>query len=234
MENALQFIREVQPDILLLQEVFWQEGAEPQHLDLLAEAMAVPHTAYAPTSGHHDAPGYHKHGNAVLSRWPITQEESRFYDVPYNDDYRETADWTFAPRNLQNLRVATPGGELQVLNTHGIWGYDGRDNERRLAMAEVISGEIAGNGIPTILAGDFNTDPDTETVGIIERKLTNIYKGKISSTFNMLHKTKPIFAQLTVDMMFASPSLRVIGAECPEVNVSDHRPLVTRFAWPTK
>ena len=73
-----------------------------------------------------------------------------------------------------------------------------------------------------VLAGDFNVQEKTESIGLIETHLTNIFKGERSSSFNMKHKTNPGFATAVVDMVFVSPSLTVLEHRQCDENVSDH------------
>src|SRR5581483_9037709 len=118
--------------------------------------------------------------------------------------------------------------ELNVFNTQGIWGFDGDDNERRLAQAQVIVKEL-GSLPRVILSGDFNVKEQTKSIALIEDRLKNIFKGERTTSFNLKHKTSPGFATAVVDMVFASTDLKVIEHYQPDVNVTDHLPQVVVF-----
>jgi len=156
-------------------------------------------------------------GNGVLSKFPVKASGTVFYDVPYDTNFVDKADFTQAPRNLQHACVEVGGNVVNVFNTQGIWGLDGYDNERRLNMARMIAKEI-GDKKNVVLAGDFNVKEGTETVAVIENRLLNVFKGELKSSFNMKWKVNPNFATAVVDMVFISQDIKV--------NVSDHRPLV--------
>ena len=84
--------------------------------------------------------------------------------------------------NFVHASVALPEKLLHVFNTHGIWGFDGFDNKRRLAMSQKIIGKIEGKK-PLILAGDFNILPTTSTIKNIENHLTSVFKNALPTTF---------------------------------------------------
>ena len=97
--------------------------------------------------------------------------------------------------------------------------------DRRLQMGRIIAKEIQDKKT-VILAGDFNLQPDTDTVKLITKHLTSVFGSSLISTFNMKRKTNPGYATAAVDMVFVSTDIRVLSAKCPQVEISDHLPLV--------
>ncbi|OGK23921.1 hypothetical protein A2954_02330 [Candidatus Roizmanbacteria bacterium RIFCSPLOWO2_01_FULL_37_12] len=178
-------------------------------------------------------------GNAVFSRFPILEQEFTYYSRQYSERKEETpTEFISAPRNLQSCRIKIKNKVLNIFNTHGIWGFDGRDNKERLRMGETISAKVKGLK-NVILAGDFNLSPDTETIKKIEKHLRNVFKDELKTTFNMKIKTEVVnklyffdrndlkgFARAVVDMVFVSPDLKVVDKYQPRVDASDHYPLV--------
>jgi endonuclease/exonuclease/phosphatase family metal-dependent hydrolase len=92
-------------------------------------------------------------------------------------------------------------------------------------MVEKITERIKGKE-RVILAGDFNFNPDTESGKKIEKFLINIFKDEIRSTFNTRRKENPAFKNVIVDMIYISSDLKIIERYSPDVDVSDHLPLV--------
>jgi len=78
-----------------------------------------------------------------------------------------------------------------------------------------------------ILAGDFNVSPNTKTMEQVEKYLCNIFKNELTSTFNMKRKTKSGYAAAVVDMIFISKNIKVINKKSPNIDISDHLPLVS-------
>lgn len=228
MDELLAFVREVNPDVLLLQEVY--NGADPswerkfRSMDVFREEFDYPYDAFAAAFLEQTDFGEVPQGNAVFSRFPIEGQEVFFYDVPYGPRW-DVPPYEKTPRNLQRVEISVGGTPVQLFNTQGIWGTDGADNERRLAMGACIAERVKAHE-RVILAGDFNVQEKTETIARIDALLANVLKGRLATTFNLRRKTHPVFATAVVDMLFVSPSIRVVEASCPNVDVTDHLPIV--------
>ncbi len=84
-----------------------------------------------------------------------------------------------------------------------------------------------------LLAGDLNVLPNTKSISNIEKHLKNIFKGKVKTTFNVKRKagqkTTPIISEIIIDYIFASSDLKIINSHCPQVDISDHLPLICNF-----
>jgi endonuclease/exonuclease/phosphatase (EEP) superfamily protein YafD len=131
------------------------------------------------------------------------------------------------PRELEHVVIETPNGDVNVFNLQGVWDLDGDNySEQRKKMAEVIVTAVEGKE-HVILGGDTNARPTNKAIQQIEAKLINVFKGQLKTTFNMRHKDNPGYATSVVDMLFVSPNdMEVLSRECPNVNISDHLPLV--------
>ena len=81
----------------------------------------------------------------------------------------------------------------------------------------------------SILSGDFNVRAGTRSIRQIERHMSNVFEGRLVTSFNMKRKFAGGFSTSVVDMIFASPSIRILESYCPDVDVSDHMPLVVIF-----
>lgn len=237
LDEAIAWIKQEDPDVIAMQEVY--DGKDPswerrfRSMDVLREALGYPHAAFAPAFLERTAFGKVEQGNAVFSRFPMTESAPIFYDVPYGEREDKPEYFERTPRNLQRVALDVNGIEMDIFNTQGVWGKDGRDNERRIEMGRVIA-EAVRDAANVILAGDFNVNPDTESVSRIERELGNVFKDGLASTFNMKQKTNPVFATAVVDMVFVSPTMTVVSKSCPNVNVSDHLPLLVTLEIPDR
>jgi endonuclease/exonuclease/phosphatase family metal-dependent hydrolase len=236
-ENIKKFIRHEQPDILALQEVHHAEYAPTEKewhtVQKLTNILGYTHYAYAPSMAKNQEGGKKiQYGNAVLSRVPIRSTRSIFYDVPYNGAYEDIPnDYRFTPRNLQHAELDAGSTMLHLFNTQGIWGFDGKDNPRRLNMGKIIAKEIAGK-IPAILAGDMNVQENSKTIKKIERHMSNVFKGELKTSFNLRRKPADKFSEAVVDMIFASPEIKIGRHYTTHDNVSDHLALVAEIEIP--
>lgn len=228
-DPIVDFLKRENPDICLLQEVF-----DDDNYASLQKQLEFPYSHFAPAFDEIIDDKKVVQGNVILSKFPLHEIGVTYYDVPYGirDNRREA--YQFTPRNLQHVSTTISKTTLHVFNTQGIWGEDGWDSERRVAMAEHIVNEI-GNTTPFVLAGDFNLQPKTKTIGIIEKKAKNVFKDELQTSFNIKRKDLvnfPGFATAVVDMIFVSPEMKVISHYCPTVDISDHLPLIVELEIP--
>jgi endonuclease/exonuclease/phosphatase family metal-dependent hydrolase len=230
-DRIVDFLDQEQADLLFLQEVYnGTDSAIPlkfRAFEELKKHLKLPYGEFAPTFFDVDVPGAERvdQGNAVLSRFPLQSREPIFYDVPYGERQNTPAGFPFNPRNLQRVTAEIHGQTVYLFNTQGIWGLDGGDTDRRLQMSQKIVNEIKDVS-PVILAGDFNVKPNTQTIYNIEKHLQNVFKDELVTSFNMNWKTNPGYATAVVDMVFVSPTIRVTSHHCPQLDISDHLPLV--------
>lgn len=142
-------------DVICLQEV-WDDG-EVCFAAELAEGLGF-HHAYGARLDI-DGVGF---GNAVLSRWPITGHE--VLPLPAEPDLEEL-------RTCVRADIDGPRGSLQVFSTHLNWRFD--QSGTRQAQVRSICSFIAasrpegGRSFPPILCGDFNADPDSDEIRML-------------------------------------------------------------------
>lgn len=237
MDEIVDFLRAEQADILLLQEVYdGQEQALARQYRSLVElqtALRYPYQHFAPAFLE-DVEGREiPQGQAILSRFPLQHVGTVFYDEPFGKRINERHAFPFSPRNLQHVTAQVDDKKLHLLNTQGIWGEDGGDSPRRITMAKKMLSQLPQNqNAPVILAGDLNVQPQTQTIALIEEKLINVFKNQLNTSFNLKRKdivASPGYADAVVDMVFVSSGVRVVAQRVPEVDVSDHVPLIVEF-----
>ncbi len=236
-DEIVALVRREDPDVIALQEVY--DGKNPSYerkyrsMEELRRMLGYPHDDFAAAYLDNKDFGSMEQGNAVFSKFPLSDRRVVFYDCPYRTDYVEVIEnFPWCPRNLQRVTVQTPSGPLFVFNTHGIWGVDGEDNERRLAMADVIVAEVRDKR-PAVLSGDLNIKEGTKTVQKIEERMRSIFKGELVTTFDLRVKPRGVgFDDAVVDHLFVSPDVRVIMHSAGDhLKVSDHLPLCATFEF---
>lgn len=229
-DSLLSFLHKENADILTLQEVC--NGQNPKlpsnerTLELLTHTLKYNYSFFSPCYLAKSSKGKVERGNAILSRFPIQHTCHVFYDKlygAYSDNKPE--DFPFFPRTLQHALIQIKNKNVNVFNTQGIWAADGKDNKRRLKMSKIILNKIKGKE-NVILAGDFNTQPKTKTIQNIEKHLKNVFKDLLKTTFNTKRKNNPVFSNIVVDMVFVSRNIEIVNQDCPQVDISDHLPLV--------
>lgn len=228
------FLKSEDPDILICQEV--HGGVDPKlPVNLrtttgLSKAISLPFYYFSPCMRWSWPEGKIPWGNAVFSKTPIISGEENFYYGEFGDWERpKTPDFSNIPRNLQHVQIKIGRSALNIFNNHGIWGFDGDDNEERLKMADFILKKITGQE-NVILAGDFNVKENTQTIGKIQNILNDPFKGERKSSFNMKQKDKNSgYGTAVVDFIFTGTDIKVLEHSQPDVDISDHLPLVVEL-----
>ncbi|MEU8576123.1 endonuclease/exonuclease/phosphatase family protein [Streptomyces asoensis] len=159
---VLAVLRELDPDVVGLQEV-WAAGA-----DNLAEWLAGELGLYC-TWAPSPAPGRWREriadpagpgadpvdiGNAVLSRWPVVEQETLLLPAP-----ADLADG----RAALYARVAAPAFDIPFFTTH-LTSRPHASVVRRAqvgALAELVARHRDGTPFPPVVTGDFNAGPDS-------------------------------------------------------------------------
>lgn len=149
-------IRQEQPDIVCLQEVFEQEGGLNQAAWIAEElGLYVVHT---------EGPWYDgiSFGNAILSRWPlISSQEHRLPQV----------DGLPGHRRAITAEIDTPYGRWWVVSTHLDHKFDA--SVTRLGQCEALCSIVDSlrrdpeNESPVLMAGDFNAVPDSDEIRML-------------------------------------------------------------------
>jgi endonuclease/exonuclease/phosphatase family metal-dependent hydrolase len=234
-DQVFEFLQKQQADIMLLQEAY--DGKSLDIEKRLRTTQLLKNIF--PNHSHHFAPafldtrpieGNMENGQLIISKFPLRKTQTIHLDISYGTyDHDSLTDFTDFPAVLQTALIEVGGQQIKLLNIHGPVNNDGSaDTQRRLRMRDVVLGEIEKQP-SVILSGDFNVQPQTQTIRDIENKLTNIFKEELTTTFNTKQKNLekyPGFATAVVDMMFITPNIKVIEKSCAQVDISDHLPLV--------
>ena len=142
-------------DVICLQEV-WDDGTTCFAAEL-ADGLGY-HHAYGARL---EIDGV-RFGNAVLSRWPITDHE--VLPLPADSTVEEL-------RTCVRADIDGPRGPLQVFSTHLNWRFDQsatrQEQVRALCHFVVASRPSAGRPFPPVLCGDFNADPDSDEIRLL-------------------------------------------------------------------
>lgn len=124
-------------------------------------------------------------------------------------------------RNVQVAVLKTNGGKLNIFNFHGLWNGGGKtDTEDRLNQSKKLAGYIKQFEGPKILCGDFNLEPQTESLKLIESlPMRNLVKEYNVTSTRTSYYTKAVrFA----DYMLVSEEVNVVDFKVLPDEVSDH------------
>ncbi len=230
----IDFLKQQNADIVALQEV--HDGHDPsfkeqwRSMEVLRRELGYPCDDYAQAFILTEADAKIPLGNAVLSKFPITDTSVTFLVESSRDEYQDVPEqWPIEPRVLQYAALDTPSGPVNLFNMHGVWDMAGdRPSQERQAM--IVKTLAAIKDKPNvILTGDTNASQGNPVLKDLEQQLTSVFGRTLTTTFNMRRKDNPGYATAAVDHMYVSPSMQIVSKDCPDVDISDHRPLIVEL-----
>lgn len=226
------FMKYKDVDVFLLQEVYhhgtektlWRE--DDQRGELFSEIGHIlsDHEGYfAPAESD-------EWGLAAFIKKEIIVEEIGDVFVHRWKNALEGHDGTTIGKNFQYIKIPKSNAynNCTLVNFHGLWNGKGKtDTPERLEQSRKVRAFIDGlNGNRTILCGDFNLLPDTESLEILEKGMRNLIKDyNITSTRSHYYKKEIKFA----DYVLVSQDIKVRAFEVLQDQVSDHLPLFLEF-----
>lgn len=174
--------------------------------------------------------GHIEQGNEILSKVPIVEATNEHY----YKTYAYALDWTNWKqedhgRALQVVEIKVGDKRLQVLNIHGIWTEDKKGDDRTIKQCEFVVNAAKRKQLPTIITGDFNLSPTTDSIKLINNSFTNlIEKYKIKST-RPDFKDEIDTGRNVVDYIFVSGDIKVKDFKVIDTDITDHLPMMLEF-----
>ena len=190
-------------DILLLQEM------DELGVEAIARALSLNYVYYpASIHSHHER----NFGNAVLSKWPITEPTKLIlpFENPKNGQIRTAtrAVVTIGDRNILAYSV----------HTETVW----LSPDKRSAQFETLAADIEGQSDYVIVGGDFNTATQTS----LER-LDALFEqaGLVRASAGAGYTVEKGGWQFVVDHIYAGGLLPVGTGVWHDTEASDHYPV---------
>ncbi|MHB1855345.1 MAG: endonuclease/exonuclease/phosphatase family protein [Acidimicrobiales bacterium] len=137
------------PDLVAFQEVVENADGRNQAEYLAARAAREFHVAFAGVPWRD-----RRFGNAVLSRWPI--DSTAVADLPPSS----------LPGDIERVALHVRSHGLDFFCTHLSWRMDdGAIREAQVrALMDFVRARADPAGVPPILAGDMNADPESNEI----------------------------------------------------------------------
>lgn len=214
-ERTARVIEAAHADVVALQEVDFGRGprAEGSAVERLAQRLGM-RCHFTPTRA-----GRHGHfGNAVLTGHAL--ELVAEGTLPRRRDEARAVQW---------VKIASPGVELHLMNTH----LSVRSSERRAQIQALLGAEWfvqAGTELPLIVCGDLNASPYSSVYRRLSRDLADARCGT-SQRRGTWPSRWPFWC---IDHIFVSASLRTetcsVLSQGLARTASDHLPLLAELA----
>ena len=212
LQRVAELILRHDPDLVALQEID-SVVARTNGVDQAAElgrltGMTAVFGRFMPYQGG-------AYGMALLSRWPIRSTVN--HRLPDGAE----------PRSALEAVVVSPVTRREIRFV-GVHFY--RTDQERSAQADALDARLFGGvdaELPTILAGDFNSQPGTRVIADRARRWSIVDKGEDRQTYSSFDPVR----EIDFVMVHPEPSFRVLDEYLvDEPVISDHRPLVVVLA----
>lgn len=171
-------------------------------------------------------------GNAIFVKKKLFVETVGDIFVYGNRNSKDLRFTDLSPKTLQYVVIIEGNKRFNIFNFHGIWNGGGKkDTPDRIGQSMRITKFINKFSSKKILCGDFNLDPETESISIIEDncKMINLIKeNKVLSTRTRLYRNYDTGSRFA-DYFFVSPDVVVNSFHVNYetlAEVSDHAPLL--------
>jgi endonuclease/exonuclease/phosphatase family metal-dependent hydrolase len=226
------FLQAQDADIVCLQEVFSSTARIPlldffSSLEQLQDELHYPFVSFAPTYEFNPGGFKVKFGNAILSKYPIKNEQIIFT----NNQLQVVKDWaTERPPNTRSAiicTVETPSGDLHLATHHGYHEFDPLGSTATVEKMQVLVDRLKPLQGPLIVAGDFNITPGSEAMRLYDGWLEDLTATHhLTDTLTEFGKVR----EVPCDHILISGDIKVTSFEVSRVLVSDHTPLVMEFS----
>lgn len=228
--QILQLVKTENPDILCLQEAMDLPGGKGALFvtpEEIKEVIQAEHMFMSPVFTLNYMNRKAGFGNCIISKYPIIQTDTVFTAYEHTPDY-DLLSQEPDMRNLQYARLVLPDrSELHLLNHHGHHNHQHkRGDEETLRQCGIIADYAKNLDQRVLVNGDFNLDPDSESLGLISSLFTNlsVEAGLETTRTQLTHKTE------VCDYIFAGKDIKVGSFAALDEVVSDHKALVLNFS----
>lgn len=211
LERIAALIKKEKADIVALQEV--DRGVlRTGRRDLPAELSRLTGMSVYFDNNLHFQGG--EYGNAILTRFPILQATNMHYKMLEPNEQR----------GVLQLVLWINEKKLLFMNTH--LDFRPHGEPERLLHVATMKELIDSYNLPVIVCGDFNSTPDSETHGAMQKYLRDTWEvvGKGPGySFPSDHPYKRI------DYLWISNQLQPLQSWVPSSHASDHAPVMAEF-----
>ena len=163
LNSIVDYINSTEPDILLLQEVdiSSKRSAYVNQLQYILDRTHLNYGAYASMWNAEiiasDGLGKVDAGNAVLSRWKITDAER--IQLPLRTDQDPLTQYFYLRRNILKAKINISGTSLYAVNIHATAFATDDTKQKHINKYEEVLGDLDSQGFIFVTGGDLNSVP---------------------------------------------------------------------------
>lgn len=165
------------------------------------------------------------YGIATFIKDTLTVKDQGKIQIHENPHYKGSG--PTHSRVLQWLQIKDFNKTCLLANVHGLWNGKGKtDTPARINQSRCIKHFLDSFAGPTVLCGDFNLRPDTESMTILEDKMQNLIRQFNITSTRTSYYLKP---ERYADYILVSNDIGINNFSVLPSEVSDHAPLLVDF-----
>lgn len=224
-ENILQLIREIDADIVCLQELTQDSDINPK--------IDIP--------GHIAALGYNSHyfitltekdfamGNGIFSKYPIASKATEYthrgkdlknYDNAYADE----------PRAYIEIQIEVNGQPLSIGTAHLSYSSKFVPSPLRQKEDAKFISLVSNHDKRFLFTGDFNAIPESKLIQALAKKFQHAGPNFSHKTWTTEPFSYDGFTANTLDWrldyIFTTPDIKVLDSKIIQTKYSDHLPVL--------
>lgn len=228
-QQIIDFLNREKPDFVCMQEVNDLDGRSGYKLfatlDEIKQGAGFKDAFMSATYSSRYMERQLEYGNAILSKLPLASTKTIFTEGQYKSNFDTMKD-DGNIRNLQRVTVGVNGKALHILNHHGHWIHGSKAGDEETArQMRIIADGISSLDGPVIMCGDFNLEPNSKSLAVINDKLTNLsIDNGLKRTYTQLSPVNEVS-----DYIFVNDQVKVRHFAMSETLVSDHKALILEF-----
>jgi len=225
------FLKQEQPDIICLQEVYNSKLTNPLlpffgSLERIQAVFPDYYVFFSPTHQMNVLGEPVAMGNAILSRLPLSSTETIFINGQFHE-FTTSDELQHNTRNLQRVQIMLPDSkQLTVINHHGYWEPNPIGSEITMQKMQLVADIVKSSSKPVIFTGDLNISYVSPAMEPLQALLTDLtQKHQTVTTLSQFGKVKDV----PCDHICISDGVVEQSFTIKEDLVSDHLPLVLEF-----
>jgi endonuclease/exonuclease/phosphatase family metal-dependent hydrolase len=216
-------IAELQPDVVMLQEVWSETDSASLERALRGHGLAhvVRDASNAPFA-------YDSTGMIIASRFPITDRKGYDFALGRRPHTPYHLDW-IGKKGALEVQVQTPLGALRFVNTHFQASYaTGSYEAVRVAQSLELADWLRDQSQPLVLGGDFNARPDWPSSKVLrDRSGVRLPEGSWRVDHVLLRDGEDIAVEsVEMERLLHEP---VALSDGSQRRLSDHRAVLMRL-----
>lgn len=248
-EKLYEFLLKQKPDIICLQEVADKVDPEvnPVYISkgFIDKATAnLPYSLFGPNwmirdfhrknfhkkeDFNFEFGGFLKSGNYIKAKFRMLKKANVF--IKYKTiKFTDWSTWPQKqPKAVQVVDLQLPSKKLRILNYHGIWTKEKIGNPETLEACKKINKLATEVSYPTIITGDFNLFPDTQSMKVFQDHFISLVDKYNIQTTRPHNNELSHLQRNVVDFILITPDIKVSSFKVLDSDVSDHLPLILDF-----